>query len=99
MPPVTDRKDFIDRIFKALALPFRQFINNEITKDVLYYELDKIFTKIQRAQEPHRPYSRLGWFIFEHFSTFFSQRFEEKTQHQLRKAYGRFRKYGTCRKL
>jgi len=95
---VTDRKDFIDRIFKALGLPFRQFINNEITKDVLYYELDKIFTKIRRAQEPHRPYSRLGWFLFEHFPTFFSRRFGGKTQHQLRKAYNRFRKHGTCGK-
>jgi uncharacterized protein (TIGR02646 family) len=95
---VTDRKDFIDRIFKALALPFRQFAKNEITKDVLYYELDKIFTKIRRAQEPHRPYSRLGWFLFEHFPVFFIKPFGKKTQQQLRKAYSRFREYGTCRK-
>jgi 5-methylcytosine-specific restriction endonuclease McrA len=95
---VTDRKDFIDRIFKALALSFRQFIDNEITKDVLYYELDKIFNKIRRAQEPHRPYSQLGWFLFEHFPTFFIQGFGKKTQQQLKKAYGNFREYGTCRK-
>lgn len=95
---ITDRKDFIDRIFNALVLPFRQFVNNEITKDVLYYELDKIFIKIRRAQEPHRPYSRLGWFLFEDFSTFFIKRFGEKTQQQLKKAYNRFREYGTCRK-
>lgn len=95
---VTDRKDYIDRIFNTLAFSFRQFVKNEITKDVLYYELDKIFTKIRRAQELHRPYSRLGWFLFEHFPTFFIQRFGKKTQQQLKKAYGRFREYGTCRK-
>lgn len=96
------RKGVIDRFFKAVATPLQQSIKNGINKDILLYALDNVFNIMKRAREPHRPYSRLGWFLFEEFETFFIQRLRvtgmKKSARIVEEAFFLFCENGTCRR-
>lgn len=100
---VDARKGLVDRFFEGFATPLRQYITKDISQETLEYVLDKEFTKMKRARERRRPYSRLGWFLFEDFENFIIQKFEEGGLHRparlLEKAYSMYLKHGTCRKI
>jgi len=99
---VTERKGLVDRFFEAFATPLRRFITKDINQETFECLIDIEFTKMKRAREPHRPYSRLGWFLLEKFENFIIQKFKEDSLHKparlLEKAYSMYLKHGTCRK-
>jgi uncharacterized protein (TIGR02646 family) len=101
------RKGVIDRLFKAVVTHLIKFCDSKdnresIKKETLLYALNNELIKIKRAQEPHHPYSRLGWFLFEKFETFFIQRLEsegmKKSALLLGKAFSMFPKNSACQK-
>jgi hypothetical protein len=99
---VTERNRMINKFYEGLFISLHKFKENEIGEEKFWDKLDEIFEKIKEAQKKHRPYSRLGWFLFEEFEVFFVQRlgaeFEEVYALIVKEAFERFREHGTCRK-
>ncbi|NIM18252.1 MAG: hypothetical protein GTO45_40255 [Candidatus Aminicenantes bacterium] len=97
---VIARKGVIDRLFKAVATHLRQFSKKEIKKETLFYGLNNEFTKIKRARESHHSYSRLGWYLFEEFDTFFIQPLKAASKNEsvqlLGEAFLLFCEKGNC---
>lgn len=101
------RKGVIDRLFKAIANHLIKLCESEDSKksnkkEILLYVLNDVFIKIERAQEPHHPYSRLGWHLFEEFEKFFIEPLRKsgmnKSARMLKKVFSKFPKNSTCRK-
>jgi len=96
------RKGVIDKLFKAVIIPLRQFFKEEINKKNLLSDLNKELSKMKEAQNPQKNYSRLGWFLFEEFERFFIQPLRKKGKNEsvkiLEEAFSNFQQYGTCRK-
>lgn len=101
-PLVTERHRMINKFYEGIFTSLHKFKENEIGEEQLWDKLDETFKKIKKAQEKHRPYSRLGWFLFEEFEGFFVQRLgadlEEIYALIVREVFDRFRKRGTCRR-
>lgn len=101
---VTERRRLIDKFYRQiLTILHRKFIEESIGEDVLEYELDEIFNRINQAGKPHKPYSRLGWYLFEYFETFFigslEAEFGKDVVQSIKDAFSNFKTYGTCRKV
>lgn len=94
---VMARKGLIDKFFRSLLEPLYQYSKGTIDQEILKYELDKIFRKMQHSFQPHQSYSRVGWYVYHQFETFLLPRFGSKVQNLLKKAYATFRRKGTCR--
>ena len=99
---VAARKGLIDKFFKEVTHPLVLLEQKKIGKDIFIYELDKVFSKIKASPGSHRPFSRLGWFLFKKFEIFFIQRLKKtgnnKSARKLAQAYDNFKKFGTCKK-
>jgi uncharacterized protein (TIGR02646 family) len=103
-PLVTERRRLINKFYEGIFISLHEFKEEKIDEEKLWDELDKIFAKIKRAQEKHRPYSRLGRFLFEEFEAFFVYYLEKDFEDEkiyariVKEAFKRFREHGTCRK-
>lgn len=74
------------------------FITGKISRKTLRYCLEKLFKNISENGNPKKPYSRLGWYMFHKFDSFFIEPLEVKQQRVLRKAIKLFKEYGSIRK-
>ena len=87
---VLARKKVVDRFLARIRELLDDLVEQRGKKE-FSRRFDRFLIKLLKAHEPHRPYSRLGWFMFQKFELFFVKQLGKKGQRVVRKAYESFR--------
>lgn len=86
------RKKIIDDYISEFKSILEDFLNKTIDVKKCRYAIKKVLGRITLQQEPQRPYSRFGFFMFTKFDIFFSNQLEEKQKIALTKFFDLYRK-------
>ncbi len=92
------RRKLINGFLEEIRELLNDFITGEISKEILGYNLDRLFTRISKSKAVKNPYSRLGWYLFEHFDSFLVVPLSPKQRKVLSRAFELFKKRGSCRR-
>jgi 5-methylcytosine-specific restriction endonuclease McrA len=95
---ILERREIIDGYLDDIREILDDFIAGEIDRKTMRYDLDRLFKKISESGNPKKPYSRMGWYMFHDFDSFFIEPLGPKQQQILRKAIKLFKEYGSIRK-
>lgn len=90
-PLVFNRKKLLDDYLKELKSILEDFLTKTINHDQCYYAIKQVFIRIATQQNPEKPYSRFGYFMFYKFDIFFANQLEIKQKEAILKFFELFK--------
>jgi uncharacterized protein (TIGR02646 family) len=84
------RKKILDDLVNEIRDILEDVLANKCTVEECKYAIKRIFSKITLLQNPTKPYSRFGYFVFKKFDLFITSQLEPKTAEAAKKLFEMF---------
>lgn len=91
---IVSRKAIVDDFKEEIDLEIRDFLKGEVKLVDFKKGIKKIIARIYKRQLPHKPYSKLSYFMFDKFNQFFVNNiaYDNDTKYILRNTHEEYKK-------